>query len=130
MPLRVSLALGPVGPSLTVPRRARLCSEEPLGGDRGAVSGGEVADHASVDDVGEVAFEDPAGFFLGVPAGARVSVDALSAQLRRVNLIERQRNRQRERSGYPRAHLTAAGPLPALRCRRFTRYRTPRVAVA
>ena len=33
MPLGGSLALGPVGPSLTAPRRARLCSEEGLGGE-------------------------------------------------------------------------------------------------
>ena len=39
-------ALGPVGPSLTARRRARLRSEEGLGG-----LSGQVADHASVDDV-------------------------------------------------------------------------------
>ena len=41
----------------------------------------QVADHAAVDDVGEVALEDAAGLLLGVPAGARVDVDALGAWL-------------------------------------------------
>ena len=35
----------------------------------------EVADHAAVDDVGEVAFEDAAGLLLGVAVGARVVVE-------------------------------------------------------
>ena len=39
----------------------------------------EVANHAAVDDVGEVALEDAAGLLLGVAAGARVGVDRLGA---------------------------------------------------
>jgi hypothetical protein len=42
---------------------------------------GEVADHAAMDDIGEVSFEDPAGLFLGVAVGARVGVDRLGARL-------------------------------------------------
>ena len=57
--------------------RARLCGEEGLVGELGL----QVADHAPVDDVGEVPLEDSAGFSLGVPAGARVCVDALGAWL-------------------------------------------------
>ena len=36
----------------------------------------QVADHAPVDDVGEVALEDAPGFLFCVPAGACVCVDA------------------------------------------------------
>ena len=43
--------------------------------------GVQVADTAPVDDVGEVALEDSAGFLLGVRAGALVGVGALGAWL-------------------------------------------------
>ena len=46
----------------------------------GALS--EVADHSAVDDVGEVAFEDPAGLLLGVAVGARVFVERLALAAR------------------------------------------------
>src|SRR4051794_41513053 len=45
----------------------------------GGWGGGEVARHLAVDDVGEVAFEDAAGFFFGVTAGAGVGVEGLRA---------------------------------------------------
>ena len=48
---------------------ARLCSQEGLIGGLGV----QVADHAAVDDVGEVTLERSAGFLLGVPAGANHS---------------------------------------------------------
>src|SRR5205823_8621366 len=57
--------------------RAGLCSEEGLVGELGL----QVADHAPVDDVGEVALKDSAGFSLGVSVRARVGVDALGAWL-------------------------------------------------
>jgi len=47
---------------LTARRRARLCSEEGLG-----ELSGEVTGHTAVDDIGEVALEDPAGFLLVCP---------------------------------------------------------------
>ena len=42
--------------------------------------GVEVADHPPVDDVGEVAFEDPHCFFLGVAAAAGVVIDLLGSR--------------------------------------------------
>src|ERR1035437_11117303 len=50
-----------------------------LGSEEGTIGGAlcEVADHPAVDDVGEVALEDPAGLLLGVAAGARVFVERL-----------------------------------------------------
>src|ERR1035437_7143439 len=52
---------------------------EPLGSEEGMIGGAlcDVADHAAVDDVCEVALEDPAGLLLGVAAGARVFVERL-----------------------------------------------------
>jgi hypothetical protein len=42
---------------------------------------GEVADHAPVEDVGEVALEGAPRLLLGVAVGARLGVDALDARL-------------------------------------------------
>src|ERR1035438_8715660 len=66
------------GPSVTARGPgARLCCEELLGGVCG-----EVAGHAAVDDIGQVAFEDAAGLLLGVwSVGAGVGVDRLGAWL-------------------------------------------------
>src|SRR5476651_593198 len=75
MPLRGSLRSALSGHSLTARRRARLCSEEGLGELSGLVT-----DHAAVDDIGEVALEDPAGFLLGMSAGARVGEDRLGTR--------------------------------------------------
>ena len=44
--------------------------------------GVKVADHPSVDDVGEVAFEDPHRFFLGVTAAAGVVIDLSGLEVR------------------------------------------------
>jgi hypothetical protein len=52
--------------------RARSRGEEGLGGVRG-----QVADHASVDDIREVSLEDAAGLLLGVVVGA-IGVDRLA----------------------------------------------------
>ena len=69
--------LGPVGPPLTARRpRGVSCSQEGLGGELGF----QIADHAAVDDIREVAFEDPASLLLGVTAGSRLGVDRLSAR--------------------------------------------------
>ena len=72
------VALGPVGQVCDCAVAAHgYAAREGLVGELSL----EVADHAPVDDVGEVALEDSAGFLLGVPAGARVSLDALGAWL-------------------------------------------------
>jgi hypothetical protein len=63
-------------PSLTARRRARLCSEEGLGGVRGQVAG-----HAPIHDIGQVALEDAAGLLGDVVVGARRRRDARRAAL-------------------------------------------------
>src|ERR1035437_7882686 len=50
---------------------------EPLGSEEGMIGCAlcDVADHAAVDDVREVALEDPEGLLLGVAAGGRGFVE-------------------------------------------------------
>src|SRR5450755_2228877 len=75
-PLRGSLRSALAGRPGLRGGRARSCGEEGLGGVRG-----QVADHAPMDDIGEVALEDAAGLLLGVVVRARLGVEALGARL-------------------------------------------------